>query len=384
MWHYERFIDYDNIDPVFRDGEVEGIYTVWSKTDNFTFVKLKAEKIETNINDDSASIIFTYAIVKPEANENGKNPYGVMPFASVKKATEGQFYPFGNEIAEVSKDINIIFSDIVSIAAQQGYGQGVLYYDGETPPQITKSGPTHLIAIPNKDGKSKFEFANPNPDLKGHLDIALAITRILLTTNDLTTDKVSGELAATNFASAIDRLIADSELVENIADQQKKYVITEKKIFAIMLEQLKYMKANNIWPADYPNININELDPSNFALNIEFNSIKPLITEKEKASTILYLEESGFIFPWQKHIKFNDSLTESDAREMETELSKIREDKMLKQVQEVQNASKTGQENQLEEISRKQQEDGINSKDPNGIGQKTSREHSNRSDKKED
>ncbi len=342
-YNVERFIDWDITDPNFKNSEVLGIYTVWSKDQNFTFAKLKQTMVDQKLQKEG--VVFAHAVFKNEENVSGVNPIGTMPFVGVKLATEGQFYPYGNEIAEVSKDLNLIFTDIVSIAALQGYGQAVVYYDGDTPPAINKTGPTHVVAIPNRDGKSKFEFANPNPDLKGHLDIALAITRILLTTNDLTTDKVSGELAATNFASAIDRLIADSETIDNIEDQQKRYVNSEKANFKVIMKYLQYMKKSNTWPEEYPTVNKELLNDKKYKLRLTFNTIKPMTTEKEKASTIVYLDENGFILPHEKHMRFNENLSEQEARQREDEIQAYNDEKMLKQLEEVKNAHSEPNEN---------------------------------------
>lgn len=340
-WNYERFIDWNTVDPLFKEEhELVGIYTLWSKEENFTFVKMSAMKKNKSLADDSDEVVFTFAILQPEANKDGKNPWDVYPFVGVKAATDGQFYPYGNEIAETSKDINIIFSDIISIAAAQGFGQAVLYYDGEKVPQINKSGPTHVISIPNQGGKAKFEFANANPDLEGHLGIALSIVRILLTTNDLTTDKVSGELAATNFASAIDRLIADSETIENIEDQRKKYTIAERKAFKIIQKELKYLKSIDKWPETYKDIASSKLEFKDYILRLKFNTIKPLTTEKEKATTIVYLDDNGFILPHEKHMMFSEGMTEKEAEERE---SKIKESKAEE--------SKDALENQLGKVA---------------------------------
>jgi len=291
---------------------------------------LKKEKV----NEDgkfTGEIIYKNAVVLDQ--NNGKNPIGEMPFTAAKEAIEGRFYPTVSEVAEMSKDLNIMFTDIVSIANNQGYGQAVIYYDTDEPPMITKTGPTHVINIPNKTGNSKFEFANPNPDLQGHLNIALALTRILLTTNDLTTDKVSGELNATNFASAIDRLIADSETIENIEDQRKKYVAIEKKELRIVILYLRYMMETGIWPEDYPVVPIMKLDPDLYELSLKFNNIKPLTTEKEKADTIDNLEQKGFILPYEKHMRFNEGMTDTEAKEREKLIQESKKQKMQEYIE---------------------------------------------------
>jgi hypothetical protein len=259
-----------------------------------------------------------------------------MPFVGAKKTTEGVFYPYGREIAEMSKEVNVILSDIVSIAAQQGFGQATLYYDTEEPPAITKSGPTNLILIPNQSGNSKFEFANANPDLQGHLDIALSLIRLVLTTNDLTSDKVAGELNATNFASAIDRLIADSETIVNIEDQRKRYITIEKKQFRVVLKFLEYMYKTKTVPEDYPKFTLTDISNYNdYDMRITYNSMKPIVTEKERATTIYELEEKGFIEPWEKHVKFSDGrLSEKEAKLRE---ESIRNARLEKEKSELQN-----------------------------------------------
>ncbi len=321
----EKFIDWGEQSIDRDNAEVIGIYTFWSKTDNFTIVNMRTRQMDAK--GAFQGEIFTPVFVKNDSNKDKKNPWGVMPFAPVKEITEGFFYPYGSEIAEMSKEINLILCDIITIAAQQGFGQAVIYFDGDQPPAITKTGPTNVINIPNKTGNSKFEFANANPDLPGHMGVCLSLVRMLLTTNDLTTDKVSGELSATNFASAIDRLIADSETVENIEDQRKKYIVAENNIFKIVIAILKYMMESNTWPSEYPKVSKELLDTVKFKLKLSFNSIKPLTTEKERAETISLLEEKGFIYPYEKYMRFFEGMTEKEAKERMDEIEKIRKER---------------------------------------------------------
>lgn len=350
---YSQHIDWEQIPTQFKNAEVDASYTIWTEKDNFSFVRLKAHAKDDD-GMETGEIIYKTVITDNDNNKDGENPYG-WNFVQIKEDVDGAFYPYGSEIPETSKDLCVIFSDLVSIAANQGFGQAVIYYDSETPPPITKSGPTHVINVPNKTGNSKFEFANPNPDLKGHLDIALNIVRILLTTNDLTTDKVSGELNATNFASAIDRLIADSETLDNIDDQRKIYVSAEKKLFKVVISILNYLAETGAMPVDYPKIKTSDLDAEKYDLRVTFNSIKPITTEKDKAETIVYLDENGFILPWEKHTRFNDGMNQKEAQKREEEIRKIKADKaenaMKKQVENVrgqEDASINNQENRLE------------------------------------
>lgn len=315
-------IDWEHLPEDLREAEVEGIYTLWTAVDNFTFVRLKKEEVDDE-GHFTGEVVYRIAITSNDGNPEGKNPWG-WNFVQIKDATDGHFYPDGSEIPYMGKELNVIFSDLVSIAAQQGFGQAVIYYDGDAPPAITKTGPTHIVNVPNKTGNSKFEFANPNPDLQGHLNIALSLVRVLLTTNDLTTDKVSGELSATNFASAIDRLIADSETIENIEDQRKRYVAAETKAFKVIMSMLRYLDSTKTMPEDYPKVNRALLDETKYGLKIIFNTIKPLTTEKDKATTIVYLEENGFIFPHEKHMRFNEGMTETEAKKREAELEVVK------------------------------------------------------------
>ncbi len=312
-----QFIDWDNTTEEIKNGEITGLYTVWSKEFHFDFARVKI----TETVDGVTSVIFKDVVLPARDDTGTKNPWGVYPFTQVKKDTDGVFYPAGSEIPQMGIDINVMLSDVVSIAEQQGFGQAVLYYDDETAPQTMKTGPTHLIQIKNKSGNAKFEFANANPDLDGHLNIILAIIRLFLTTNDLTTDKVSGEVNATNFASAIDRLIADSEWVGNIEDQRRKYLVAEKNIFRVVIMLLKHLAESKSWPESYPRVDISKLDPTKYELKLVFGTVKPITTEKDKAETISFLEEKGFILPFEKHIRFSDgNMGDKEAKKFEEEI----------------------------------------------------------------
>ena len=355
--HYEQYIDWNLTVNQLINPEIVGIYTLWTKDYNFSFARIQGlNKADSTIRDEDRETVYKIVITDNDHNPKGENPYNIHPFSAVKQPTDGHYYPYGSELAEMGKEINLMLSNLVSIAEQQGFGQAVLFFDGEVPPSITKSGPTHVINIPNSSGKSDFKFANANPDLRGHLDTILAITRILLTTNDLTTDKVSGELNATQFASAIDRLIADSEVIANIEDQRKQYVSTEQNNLVITLHLLRHLDEIGKIPDDYPKVSTKDLTYDDYKLMLSFNEIKPLTTEKEKAETISFLEEKDFILPHEKHMRFNDKLTEPEAMEFEKKIQEAKskkEDELLNQ--EVNSANKRISEDKLEVDPRKEQ-----------------------------
>lgn len=314
-------IDYNQSPSDLNNVAVVGSYTVWSEDYNFKFLRIQGEGKDDQGN---TQIVFQNVVVKDDNNPSGVNPYETMPFVAIKRPTEGHFYPYGSEIAEMSKECNVILSDLISIASQQGFGQAVIYYSSEVPPKITKTGPTHLIAIPNVDGNSKFEFANPNPDLQGHLELVLSIIRMMLTTNDLTTDKVSGELQATNFASAIDRLIADSEAIDNVEQQRSRYANVEQKLFDKILKIVEYQLMTQTLPRDYPPVTLLDIR-SNNRMRVTFNSIKPMTTEKDQLDSIKLKEEMGLILPWEKHLLMNESLTIDEAKRREEEIKESKQ-----------------------------------------------------------
>jgi len=309
--------------------DIDGCYTVWSKEKHFDFYRLRLRStVDSQTIKDNQLMEFKYVIPKQEENEENENPYGIMNFVQYKVKTNGHFYPLGpSEISEQGHEICVVLSDLVTIAKEQGFGQAVIYYDSDKPPTIEKTGPTHAIFIKNKDGKSRFDFANARPDLKGHLEIAVSLIRLLLSTNDLSTDKVSAELSVQHFASAIDRLIADSEVITNIEDQRKKYRLGEQKTLNIVLKLIAYLMDTKTYPEDYPKVNRADLDKK-YRLVIKFNTIKPITTEKEKAESIDFLEEKGFILPHEKHTRFNEGMNEKQAIERE---NKIQEAKRKKQ-----------------------------------------------------
>jgi hypothetical protein len=307
----KAFIDWNLLATELDNLEIVASYTVWSKDENFSFVRVKGDKKGYD-----SEVVFKNVITSTDDNPLGINPYGVMPFIALKRATEGHFYPFGSEIPQMSKEANMILCDLVTIAINQGFGQAVIYYEGEAPPREIHTGCTNIISLPNNEGKSRFEFQNANADINGVLNVDQTIIRLLLSTNDLTTDKVSGELQATNFASAIDRIIADSESIENTKTQTKKFINAEQKIFKVILEILKYQVKTQSLPMDYPQVTLADL-MRNTKLKVTFNDIRPMITEKEKIDTIKAAEEAGLIMPWEKHLKFNDGMTIEEAKQRE-------------------------------------------------------------------
>jgi hypothetical protein len=273
----------------------------------------------------------------------------------LKRSTEGHFYPFGSEIPQMSKECCVILCDLISIATNQGFGQAVVYYEGDAPPKELKSGYTQIIALPNNDGKSRFEFANANADINGMLQTDLSIIRMLLSTNDLTTDKVSGELQATNFASAIDRLIADNESIEYTENLRKKFINAEQKLFRIIMAIIRYQVETQTLPEDYPQVNLADVNKK-LKMKLLFNSIKPMTTEKDKAETVKLLEELGLILSWEKHLRFDESLTIDEAKARE-ELIKEEKEKKFQENMESQLPQKDSKDMMEMDQEEDQEED---------------------------
>lgn len=354
----KNFIDWDLLATELRDMEIIASYTVWSKDDNFTFVRIKGSQNAEDGKD--SQIVFKNVVTKNDDNPQGINPYEVMPFTAIKRSTEGHFYPFGSEIPQMSKENCILLCELVTIAINQGFGQAIIYYEGESPPQEINSGCTNVIALPNNEGKSRFEFANANADIRGVLDTALAIVRMLLSTNDLTTDKVSGELQATNFASAIDRLIADSESIEYISKVRKKFINAEQKLFKIIIEILRYQINTQTLPKDYPKITLADIS-KDLKLKVTFSDIRPMITEKEKIDTIKSADDLGLMLPYEKHLRYNEGLTIEEAKERERLISEEKQKKftqnMMMQLPSEKPAVSFGENDESEDESSDELED---------------------------
>ena len=167
-----------------------------------------------------------------ENNEEGINPLGMIPFVYRSKSSSLDL-PFLNQLTEQSIVYNLLNADRLTSMSIQGYGQLVMKLPENMSQATVHSGMTTAIVLPIIEGaetQASAEYINPNPDLSGMKE----------TINDYAADIVSEHLGDTqaasgqSFSSGLERLIANVDVSDKIADNRKIYASMEKEVVKII------------------------------------------------------------------------------------------------------------------------------------------------------
>jgi hypothetical protein len=259
-------------------------------------------------------------IVKEKSPDDLLNPIECMPFGSFAKDKDGKFWADGGEdLVEGSILINTILTDVYYIAKM--HGTGLFYLFGKGVPKNLKVGPNQGITLEVEEGDPtpSIGFANASPQLNDHKDLIEQYLAILLTTNDLEPNSVSGTLSVGGASSGVQELIIKSEPVGAIEDDQEIFKDEEPNVTKIaskwhnlyLDKGLLVEKLEELGPI-----------PDDLDYTIKFGAVQQFFSEKEKLEVIekrLQLEIDDMV---DAMILDNPDLSREDAEKILLERSK--------------------------------------------------------------
>lgn len=173
------------------------------------------------------------AVLKIVDQEEGLNPFKVLPFVSfAKDQTEGFWSDGGEGQADNAILINLLLADLNYASKYQGTGLGWMSGDAASIPANVYVGPTRFVKLPYREGEPepKIGFASSNPNLKDMLDVISQQLGFFLTSEDLEPGAISGNLDANNAASGIQEIIQKAEPMTSIEDDQQLYKDKEPQL----------------------------------------------------------------------------------------------------------------------------------------------------------
>jgi len=223
-------------------------------------------------------------IITALSPEDGLNPIGVLPFESLAKDRDGEFWAVGGEdLIDGSILINTILSDIYYIAKM--HGTGLFYLFGKGVPKSYKVGPNQAITMDVAEGDPTptIGFANANPQLNEHKNLVEQYLAILLTTNDLEPGSVQGQLSATSSNSGVQEMIMKSEPVGSVEDDQEIFRIAEPRIAKKAARWHNLYLDKGLLIDDLAKIG---KIPDGFDYSIKFGAVQQFMSEQEKLTVI--------------------------------------------------------------------------------------------------
>lgn len=324
----------------------EKFYTLWSDTDHVV--------VKRTIDPESKRMLIEFMQI--EGNEENINPLQNLPFVfSIKRPTDGFYYPMRNSLGLQCLDINKTLSDVMSIARNQGFGQAVLSCSETVMPENVKVGFKSLIKIPIPDGgeAGKFEFVNSNAPISEQMNAIAENVGFYLTTNDLVASEVSGKVDGANALNGISRLIESSKLDYSIDDALTLFKFAEQDLFELIIKWLNLLKEKNQLPQEYK-----VYQEKNYELVLDFHETKPIQGEEDKLNMIERKLELGLIESWEKHKILNPDMSDEEAMEREELIKKEKAQKVLEQQAFMRSTGLVKREETNGEIQSESQSDG--------------------------
>lgn len=311
------------------------------------FVERDTRLSGTNLNDDiladnpadsgmgrAKTYIFWTKSYHFTTDENGKiigslspedraNPINILPFVNYAIDQDGEFWAEGGEdLAEGSILINLLITDMLTIAYQQGWGQFVV--TGKNIKEGFKIGPHQALLFEYEEGdpKPEVDVISPNPPLEMWMKAIEQYVALLLSTNNLSPSAISIRLDAGTFPSGIAMIIEMSEATDSIEDKQTLFQEGERESIKITAAWQNYYFDTKSLDPEFEKIG--KL-PDDLEVSINFNSVKPVVSEKEKLENIKVRKDLGINEEIDLILLDNPDMTVEQAQE---KLLKIKEESL--------------------------------------------------------
>lgn len=262
-------------------------------------------------------------IINELTPENAINPIGMLPFVNYAIDQDGEFWAEGgDDLTEGSILINLLITDMLTIAYQQGWGQLVI--TGKNIKEGFKVGPHQALIFEYDEGdpKPEIDVLSPNPPLDLWMKAIEQYVALLLSTNNLSPSAISIRLDAGAFPSGIAMIIEMSEATDSIEDKQSLFQAGERESIKIGAAwQNYYFETKSLTPEFMA---IGKL-PENIEASINFGSVKPVVSEKEKLENIRTRKDLGINEEVELIMLDNPDMTLEQAEE---KLLKIKAEKL--------------------------------------------------------
>jgi hypothetical protein len=282
-----------------NEGQNSRFYALWTK-ENHVLIKYTKK-------DQSRGNIFYQPI---DNNPNYINPFGVIPFAYVPIAHDGN-YPHTLPTA----DQTIVFNALLSIYLTSGsmqIGQLVLKYPQDQQMDMVVSGLMTAIKLPQSknpdDPSTEASYISPAPNMEGHKDSIMTYLTMILDERGIASTSV--ESGNNTFTSALDRLLASESVREIVEENQMMYSKVESYLFEI----IKAIELNYFGRTPFDSDSI----------TVKYEKPKMMRSEIDTLGVIEKANQLGVIEEHEKLMIYNPNLSEDEAKE---KLERINESK---------------------------------------------------------
>lgn len=231
-------------------------------------------------------------VISSKSPQRNENPINRLPFVNITEEQDGEFWAVGGEdLVESTILVNLKLTDMESILHMQGWGQ--LVVEGEDlQSKDFALGPMQAMMMNTAKGATfatKASILQHDPHTDEHLKSVEVHVALALTTNNLSIKSVSTNLDASTQASAIAKMVDESENMDDISEDQEYYAKKEKEAFKISEAWLGTLRpVENCLPE------LKETKPLKVAeLVTQYHNQEQVVSEQERLANLKIRKELG-------------------------------------------------------------------------------------------
>lgn len=231
-------------------------------------------------------------IIAAKTPEGSKNPINRLPFVNLHEEQDGEFWAMGgDDLVQATVLINLKLTDMEAILHQQGWGQLVITGEGLKKKDFAV-GPQVALALDTEKGAqhpTDAKILAHDPHTDQHLKSVEVHVALALTTNNLSVKSVSTNLEASSVASAIAKMVDESENMDDISEDQEFYAGKEKEAFMIAESWLQTLRPTaEVWDI------LKATKPLNIAeMSCQFHNQEQVVSEAERLQNMKLRKELG-------------------------------------------------------------------------------------------
>jgi hypothetical protein len=289
-------------EPTSEDQADIRTYVFWTDTEH-KLIKVKG----------SGKKMVVWEEIMP-SNPRGINPYGILPIIEIPEGYDKN-YPLPTPLARQTVEINALLSIYLQSGSMQ-VGQLIFKYPQDQEIEVVHQGIFTGLKLPQSknpdDSETSASYISPNPNLAGHKESIFTMINLIIDEQGLgssATVNTKGETGV-SFNSALDRMIANSDIQSIIEDNQELYSHLEHEIFEVVREIYNYHGLYKFNPdAD---------------VSVTYVKPKMLVSDGEQLDNLQKMKNLGIFADYQILQAYNPNLSEEEAI---AEMDEIRADK---------------------------------------------------------
>lgn len=240
------------------------------------------------------------------------NPIQIKPIVNIAKDRDNEPWATqGEDLIDLTMAIQMGWSDLLTIAKHQGYGQPVISSEDE-PKKVILGINKALWLKKSPDGTAAtFEYVTANSPLDQYKALLMELLGILLSTNDMEPGSIAGAQAVQQFTSGFHQLIAMSDNLAAIEGDKPVFLKAEREHWEIIKRWHNYMYDSGVLDQEARALGRFTDD---FKIAVEFADVKPLESEDEILARVEKQRGMGLMTRLDAMMKLYPALSEEEAR----------------------------------------------------------------------